>query len=388
MYLNRCDLVNVIAANPRFEIPAKRVFARKFLQISTIVSNLHPSRLNEDLLTLQHFGHLITKLCVKFKLENIERLLEAIIEYCGENIIELEFCHFGVVVEESSILYVRYNGLERIGPFLGRLHTEFPNLRRLKFEYPNTAKDFPDHIVQSIPSLTSVAINGQFLGKNLIRFIELNGQLESLSLKHENEVLDKTLNSTTHITEASIGFLDASLPQLKYLEIDRVSIMCIPPKLETSPSRFENLKKLTFGSFATTNDLQSGYLTFLGHGIEELELYMFHRIITGFVEDITQFKKLKQLTLHLKPDLDDLYLFFRHRLVWSARGIQELILRNNELKKIIIRRHTPEKGNRYDYGYEHLECKYHDVINGKLNGAQWYVRGDAKCFTFSSETEN
>lgn len=391
-YLDINDLLNVFEAHSQFKIASERAFGQRNKQIPVVVSNIHASRVNVRMIKyssklLQTFGHLITKLCIQFKLEKIDRLLEAIVKYCNKNVTELEFYHLGIRVKEPSVLYD--NGLRNIRSFLRQLSTQFPNLLSLNFNYRNLTKGCPysDNIVLAYPNLTSFTAAGLLLSfENIKRFIDLNSQLESLTLKSELENFMETAR-TLKLSENFITYLDASLPRLKHLEINRVSIENIPQLVEYQ-SRFKNLRKLTYGSFPTAYYPDRGYLSFLGEEIEDVELYTFQCVITHFSENITRFKKLKTLTLNLENSLEfrgAVNLIFQPTaiLVWSANGIRQLILENKQLAKIVIRRHRPGDKNYYVNRFEDLQDKYYEVIKDKLNGAQWRVDGVAKCFTFS-----
>lgn len=190
-----------------------------------------------------------------------------------------------------------------------------------------------------------------------------------------------------YLTKDFIAYLSESLPQLKNLEMNRVSVEKLE-MLNTYPNLFKNLKKLSFGSFSTTNHPDRGYMSFLGEDIEEMDLYSFECIISTFAKNIERFKKLKHLTLHLENSLEFrgefiLLLHPTETLVWSSNGIRELILRNKQLTKIVVRRHRPGNETYYAYKYEDLDAKYSDVISGRLNGAQWNINGVAKQFVFS-----
>lgn len=168
LYLSLNDLLHVFKAKSQFRIPSERAFKRKNRHIPLIVSNIHDNNrvaiqiIKNSVEMLQTFGHLITKLCIEFKLEKIEHLLNAVLAYCGENITELDFCHLGVHVKEPSILYDI--GIKRIRPFLRKLNTQFPNLFSLKFDYHNISKDCPysGDIIQVIPSLKTLLLDDYF----------------------------------------------------------------------------------------------------------------------------------------------------------------------------------------------------------------------------------
>lgn len=396
-YLDESDLLNVIQANSRFKFATERVFKRKYCRNQVVVSNYHGTRLivyklKHSISVLEHFGHLISKLCIRFKLEKIESLLEAVVANCGENLCELEFYHLGIRRTKPSITFDY--GLQRMRIFLNKLNTRFTNLQHLKFNYCNTSSICPysDSIIQSIPTLSTFAvvetIYKQFLSeKNLKIFVALNGQLESLSLLVEVKGLDRTEGSW-RINERFIRYLDRSLPMLKCLEINRVSTLEIPESVNY-PVRFNNLTNLTFGSFLEFQSADCGFLSFLSEAVEVLKLSTFEYNIVDFLKSVTQFKKLKVLALEYPMKLMSRILDRDEvgSTVWSPNGIRQLILSNNQLTKIVIRLHPSEIDEEWIYDAGYLELKYRDVVDNKLNGSQWNVDGDSNCFSFHKVLE-
>lgn len=356
--LSQNDLLNVYAANLRLRFACERTFARKFGKVPVLVTNLHSNRLNihqlkNSIKMLEAFGHLVTKLRVNIKLEKVEGLLEAIGNNCGDNINELEFCHLGVRVKEPyPNLYT--TGLQQMISFLRRLNERFPNLTSLKFDYRNLSKYCPyfDSIVRPIPSLRSFSVVGPLVCSATVQtFVDLNRQLESFTMIGEPYAFSETVRSL-YITEDFIDYLDESLPQLKSLEINGVSIKEMPPlSLEHHPNRFANLKKLAFGCFSTTFSPERGFMSCLGEGIEELELFTFNYGLNNFSKSISRFKTLKRLVLHLTKMMHlkmEWLLMFQPQVVsiWSLHGMRELMLQHGQLTEIVIHRYG--KDENYD----------------------------------------
>lgn len=283
MYLNLQEILNVGASNSRFEISTERAFVRKHLNTSVTVSNVDTALLESSLNILQTFGHCITKLCIKFKLENIGRLLEAIVAYSGNTTIELKFCH----EEEQWYMGLHRTGLRRIKRQLRELKIKFPNLLRLKFEYNDfVGCPYSDDIIQAIPTLLHFSATGRLLSHDDVnRFIALNAQLESLILWVPNGF----------VTQSFINNLDASLPSLKSLKMNRVTIEGTLDPIR--PFRFNNLTKLTYGMVSAPFPV-NGLSSLFGEGIEDLKLYCYDYVITNLVESISYFRKLKRLILY------------------------------------------------------------------------------------------
>lgn len=260
----------------------------------------------------------------------------------------MQLRHLGVHIKEPlSILYDR--ALQKIKPFLRQLSMHFPNLVNLKFDYQNISKDCPysDDIAQVIPSLRSFTLAGagrpiMFLYEHLHKFRNLNGQLESLALIGGLFIgTIESLNSSENFIE----YLDASLPQLTYLEMNYVPVRVpvrVPVLALQRPNRFKNLKKLTFGTHswsiydAWSISARNLYLSFFGENIETMELYSFDCRISNFVERITRFKKLKELKLHVDKYRRSRWQLGFFDLVWSSAGMCELICNHNQLMKIVI----------------------------------------------------
>lgn len=359
MHLSLSDLLNVRATNSRFQIPTERAFVRKHRNNSVIVSNVDTDctncvdghMLKYSINILQQFGHCITKLCIKFKLENIGRLLEAVVAYSGDSIIKLKYCH----LMEEWYMGLHRTGLRRIKRQLLGLKTKFPNLLHLKFEYNDLVGcPYSDEIIQAIPTITSFNATGViFSHEDVSRFIGLNCQLENLQLWVPNGF----------ITQSFINNLDASLPKLKSLKMNRLTIEGNLDPID--PNRFICLRKLTYGTVSTHISV-NGLPSLFGEEIQELELYCSQYIISNFVESVSRFRKLTQLILYWPPNVHPPSLLTFDMSVVSPIAIQDLILRNNQLTKIEVAWHYPLMH------FKHFENKY-KTFRDKLKASQWYV---------------
>lgn len=400
LYLSRNDLINLYATNSRLRCACESTFARKYGKIPTIVSNIQGNRVNVQVIKssiklLEAFGHLMTKILIEFRLERIESLLEAIDNHCGDKINELELRHIGVRVKEPSIVYGA--GLQTLDAFLSRISEKFPNLHSLIFDYRNAFKLCPylKSIARPIPSLTRLNIVGTLYPLDDIHtVINSNGQLERLTLIGEpNGFIEN--RRTFYLTEDFIECLDKSLPQLKHLEINGVSIKYIDVLAEYL-NRFENLESLTFGTFSTTSQPERGYLSFLGRNIEDLTLFTFDFLITTFAENLSRFKKLKRLHLHLTStmELKGYMYFYIHSnqpdvlFVWSSHGLRKLISSNDQLQEIVIQRYRHTDENYFDVAYGNMERDYLDCVKSKINGAQWNMKIVGKCYVFTKAIQN
>lgn len=137
-YLTKVDLINVIKSNTRFKGSSVQSFKRKFCQDPIIVSSFHVAgasvqTFKHSMAILKHFGAVISKLCIKFKLESVENLLESVTANCTESLFELELQHLGAFAIKPSAAYV--SGAERMKSLLSTLNTQFTKLRHLKIVY-------------------------------------------------------------------------------------------------------------------------------------------------------------------------------------------------------------------------------------------------------------
>ncbi|XP_037030317.1 uncharacterized protein LOC119070108 [Bradysia coprophila] len=390
MYLDSSDLLNTIKTNSRFKYACEQVFKRKYCGTQLVIlSNLDKwSKMNLSMKSLKfsvnisnHFGHLISKLRIRFKLNKIDGLLDAIAANCDENLLELELEHVGAYVIKKSLLYV--SGLQKMQSFLSNLSNQFPNLHRLKIHYRNVRNACPysKAIIQSIPSVNSFEVTEEVAGKfftekALKKFVRLNRQIESLSIRvDEYELIDS--ERSWNISIGFIRCLDESLPMLKRLEINRVSIRYLPNvgfgliKPDKYPIGFKNLKELKFYSFLEYHNADVGFMSFLSDSIEVLKLSTFDSNATRFNQSIAQFKNLK--VLRLEYPMDDAATFLTSeqlaRTVWTKYGVEQLILNNRNLTKICLLLHPS------DYGSEALNNIFGGVTEyTDDDGVQWDVR--------------
>lgn len=147
-HLNENELLNVIRSNTRFKTSCEQAFKRKYCRDPITVSNVRGTcvdidigELNHSVSILEHFGHVISRLCIRFKLEKVKNLLKAIVANCHENILEVEFQHLGVRIQRRTTASFYYRvGLNEMRSLLSKLTTQFSNLRHLKFDYCNKRK--------------------------------------------------------------------------------------------------------------------------------------------------------------------------------------------------------------------------------------------------------
>lgn len=360
VYLNQNDLINVCETNPRFRYASEKAFTRNYGKRQIIVSMIKNTQINTAVLKsslklLQTFGHLITKLLIEFKLEEVEELLKSIDSNCSENVNELEFCHFGTSIRQRNLYK---NGLNKINDFLDGLNERFPILHHLKFEYQDKSLKCPyfKNIARPITNLRSLAITGESISLVDIReFIDSNGQLECLTL---------TGQPNGNISQDFITYLDAALPQLKKLGIGSVMINGWYVK---HPKRFENLKKLTLGSLNQFVYFDTKYLSFAGENIEEIEMFTTPLCLYTFAVNILTFKKLQRLVLHLiklENDVTSLTVF-KERL----RYISD----NNRLMEIVIQIYRQDRkvGNRNTVARD--DEQYFDSIKNSFNTIRWNI---------------
>lgn len=390
MYLGTSDLLNTIRTNSRFKFSCEQVFKRKYCGNKFVTLSNHNilSKMGLSMKNLKfsvnisnHFGHLISKLHIRFKLNKIDSLLDAIVANCNDNLLELELEHMGACVIRKSPLYV--NGLKKMQQFLRNLSKQFKNLRRLKIHYRNIRNDCPysKAVIHSIPSLTSFEVEEEvaekcFTEKSLAKFFRLNRQIESLSFRVDEYNLDDSERSWI-ITERFIRCLDESLPMLERLAISRVSIRYLPnvgfglTQPEKYPIGFKNLKELKFYSFLELHNADVGFMSFLSDAVEVLKLSSFDFDVTRFNRSIVQFKNLK--ILHLEYPMDEADQFLNSdqlaRTVWTKYGIEQVILNNRNLTEINLTLHPS------DYGTDALENIFKGVAEyTDKDGLRWVVR--------------
>jgi hypothetical protein len=379
MHLDKVDLLSVIRSHKRFQFACEYVYKRKYCKFAEQLSNLnyYPNSINlrqmkYSIQMLEHFGHLITNLCVRFKFGRIKTLLDAVAANC-KNLLELELQHEGSRVRKKWSSFA--SSINRMKSFLNDLNTQFPKLCHLKLGYSIESKTCPysDAVIRSIPTLTSFECKEKIAGhllseEKLKQFVRLNPQLECLAFTVDQWELYDT-DDPWDISSSFISCLDESLPMLKCLEINRVSTRDLPTPA-AFPIRFKNLKELKFHSFLErVADPDVGFMSFSSDSVEVLKLSIFHSNIHRFLKDITQFKNLKVLHLEYPIDLisDNLDANGMERAVWGRYGEEQLILHNPNLIEIIL---SPHPG---DDTTNTLNIIYGDVTHYDLHGSTWIV---------------
>lgn len=395
LHLSQHDLANVrlVSNHELFKYASERAFTRNFAKSQTIVSmfpDYHSnasSVIENSLRLLQAFGHLITKLLLKFKLENIAKLLKSIDENCGANIIELELCHLGVsVIEDQKHLYG--SGLDEIKKFLdGGLHKRFPKLHHLKFEYRNTSKNCPylKSLVHPIPSLKSFSVAGRLFALDDIReFIGLNVQLESLALFGRPDPNVMSCDITLNITEEFINYVDAALPQLKNVQICHINNK--HSSYGRSPTNgFQNLMRLTIGDSADFQYSCFDAWRFAGKNTEEICAYFILHPYISFppytlAVILSRFKKLKRLVVHLMIGDEE-----NPFLLEQLEQLRTIVSDSSQLKDVVIQLYR--KDDYYNtVAYE--DSSYLDLIKSAFNTAQWGMSEDANRLEFSKHHQN
>ncbi len=237
---------------------------------------------------LERDGRSIKKLCIVYRLTGIKPLLDAIVKYCGDNIIEIELVcerRYG----ESRITNEYKKGLLDLASFLRGFGKRFSNLHSLKIEYGEKpeAADIKhwNELVKKMPSLRCLTIEG-FTKFPLEDFIRENGQLERLTLDNSTE---------WRIERDLLETIDNSLRNLNYLKIQFWNAhrpMYIQPFGQTY---FKNLTTLKVRS---RNKEYSNVLRFLSPSANKLEEFTFR--VAGELDDktikmLSPYKQLKRL---------------------------------------------------------------------------------------------
>lgn len=322
---------------------------------------------------LERVGRSIKKLCVVYRITGIKPLLDAIVKYCGDNIIELELI-WDYPRGESRTTTEYKNGLLNIRSFMRGFGERFPNLNSFKIEY--NAKPEPadikhwDEIMKTIPSLRCLIVKN-FTKFPLENFIRANGQLDSLTLANSTEWrMDRDLLET----------IDSLLPNLSYLKLEFWNPH--RPMYEESFGQtfFKNLKTLKVRS---RNKLHSNVLRFLSPSADKLE--EFHFRVTGDLDDkifkmLSPYKQLKRLEFGVcvtnkqlpllaaqLPQIESLTMDFKKKAV-TGLGIVKLV---DDCKKLTRIELCPGlKVNDEDID---AFCK---PIRNKLKANVWNVGGE------------
>ncbi len=385
LYLSQNDLINVCVTNSRFRLASERAFIQNYAKLQINVSTIRHNRANAGVLKnsmrlLKTFAHLIRKLLVEFKLENVAKILELVDKNCGENLNELELCQFGATKNQ------RHNtGLEEVNSFLGGLSKRFPNLHHLKLEYRNPSKmsNHFNSLVQPIPSLKSFSFAMALLSLADIReFIRLNGQLECVALIGLNK--GDWMHPSLQIPQEFISYMDKALPQLEDVEICRINIQVRNPFRRLQ--RFQNLKRFTIGNFTGFTAFGRDQLSFAGENIEEICAY-FHIIhyshLRNFAGKMSQFKKLERLVLHLMIS-KELYNA-PTTVVWLLEDSLHFISDNNQFTEVVILLYNEDSNCK---PLALTDVRYLNSIKSEFNMVQWRVDEDRNRLVFSRYHQN
>lgn len=252
------DLVNVSVTSSRFKLSTCIVFGQKFAKNVINISNeVLPYQKNSHHLTafllLRNFGHLIKKLKVNYKEDynRFNREFEnAIIKYTTKSVTEIEFFKADKFAF-AQIKRRQFKAVTKVvfancvvGRFMFEISKWFPNAQRLELlESTMLAATDAACIEQEFPRLAHLAIinpkqqsedmaefeeNVDFIIRtifsnvNLKAVIELNPQLKSLKLRHNNsnaELQNFADHCGIKITQNFLAYINDKLPQLDELHI-------------------------------------------------------------------------------------------------------------------------------------------------------------------------
>lgn len=255
----------------------------QFIEDYTEVNN--GAKLNESLALLQREGATIKRLIIYYTLSDIQPLLDAIVENCGENLHELEW-HYTDGTDNRYSKKFRA-GINDFVEFLPKCSACFPNLRGLKVMY-DVAPINPhirmlwDHIAINFPALISLTVEN-YPKFPIERFCEMNPQLEIL-------VLDNT--PKWQLKSELLESIDSKLPNLKRL---RIVFRPYAYKDDYGRPRFENLEVLSAICKWKSYDEVLDFVNLKGDNIEVLGLATQGVVHSSTIERIAEYKKLKKL---------------------------------------------------------------------------------------------
>lgn len=270
--LSTDDLVSVSMASPHFESSASFVFKKRFAREFVVVNDrmpvpraLHQSpciniidEAPSDLLLLKSFGHLIKRLRVDYS--GVQRfsikLEQSVMKYCAKSVTEIIFTNADRFafnqIEKKPFESVREVAFIKcaLGQFIFEFNKWFPNARLLEFLKTDvvTVTD-TKCIEQNLPKLEHLGIFNEmrhrdsvcdaFSNRNLEATIELNSQLISLTLVHEN------IHRGIKITPTLLAFINEKLPLLDslHLHIFGWTHEYVFPEHQV---HFKNLRKMKF----------------------------------------------------------------------------------------------------------------------------------------------
>lgn len=206
--LNNYELINLVEANEMFKDAATYVFILKYGDTLEIRYHSTPEYY---LRVLRCFGHAIKKVhfMVGFEI-HASRCIEAIIEHCGQNLLDLQFTH------TKPVYSILYNA--RLSEFFWKLSTYFPNLKHLAHhnDVVNYVKYEKYIFGRGIPSLKQFTMK---LYKRSVaalkEFILSNSQLETLTIKGEYMVFNCEF----------ARFIVENLPRLKTVNLENFTFI-------------------------------------------------------------------------------------------------------------------------------------------------------------------
>lgn len=371
------------ASNDQFASPKQYVFEQKHGAGLFFVSNIKEEKFSgeiqeKSIQLLNVYGATIEKLSIHFTTRNVGQLLSAIVNNCHDKLIALKVNDF--TGDGSN------NGFNVIGPFMQNLGGNFPNLRYLTIEYRSDSKECPywGKMLLQIPSLTHLELNGKFSIRTVKQFLQLNRQIESLSLSGDITRYCRCSGGSRNSSNVKLPpdlfkWLDETLPNLKHLYVNVALV-----KKSSTVERDSNvyLKQLqTFVCEHYGNDCWEPTMALLsGEALEILELNhsVNGELIDSVAENLEYFANLKQLTINTFSSVEKYF-----SIVWSANGLRNFILSKPQLSKIVIRKRTHEiNGHHFvadDDGKEENDVwlkPYRDAVDIELNGFKWEVCGD------------
>lgn len=361
--------------------PKQYVFEQRHGAGLFIVSNtnkkekFHGDSQKKSIQLLNAFGASIPKLSIQLEMPKAGPLLDAIVGNCHGNLTALK------------INDVTGNRSELIRPFMQNLGEHFPNLQYLTIEYRSKSNACPywENMVYEIPSLTHLELNGPFGMGILKQFLQLNRQIESLSVSGEscscignsrpNDYDARGTFSFEKLPSGLFKWLDETLPNLKHLYVN-VGLVKKSPAAERDSNVY--LKKLEtfvceqFGEKYWVPNMQ----LLAGDVLEHLEINhkVEGKLIDSVAEKLKRFVNLKQLTINAFSD----FIYYM-MTTWGANGLRDFIVSKPRLIKIVIRNRATINGQHYiadfgDHEYDGWLKPYRDAVDVELNGFKWEVR--------------
>lgn len=287
-YLSIEDLVNLSIVIPRFKSSTSIVFKQNFAKHVININNAIMPTMDQlpSVLLLQSFGHLIKKLKVNYK-DDYNRFNgvfeKAIIKYCNKSVTEIELMNadkFAFTQIKRPLMVVSKVVFTKcvVGRFFFEIGKWFPNAQSLQIlESTILSASDVKCIEQNYPKLEHLAIinpqqrdegyndvdldsllyQPKFANVNLKATIDLNPQLRSLKLKHNNNDFVTTHHNYAdrcgiEITPTLLAYMNEKLPLLDELDLF-VSHIDNEEYIEHQQVHFRNLRKIRFVvDYATT----------------------------------------------------------------------------------------------------------------------------------------